>query len=156
MSWHDFVVANVDKANQIPHINVISPTFEGDDGDNVWQVWSQHHPSVSYKIRASFTEYASCTFEWTVWGNFWKHQIVIILTCIDLTMENIIEYCDMYYGTHHDGLKCMFLNSTYLQLDDGAFDDEDYNQDPVDEVGILTWGTLQPWMKIVVLTMSMC
>jgi hypothetical protein len=71
-------------------------------------------------------------------------------------MENIIEYCDMYYGTHHDGLKCMFLNSTYLQLDDGAFDDEDYNQDPVDEVGILTWGTLQPWMKIVVLTMSMC
>jgi hypothetical protein len=32
------VVANVDKANQIPHINVISPTFEGDDGDNVWQV----------------------------------------------------------------------------------------------------------------------
>ncbi len=43
----------------------------------------------------------------------------------------------MYYGTHFGGLKCMFANSTYLQLDDGAFDDEDYNQDPIDEVDIV-------------------
>jgi len=28
------VVANVDKANWIPHIDVISSTLEGDDGDN--------------------------------------------------------------------------------------------------------------------------
>jgi hypothetical protein len=47
--------------------------------------------------------------------------------CIDLTMENIIDYCDMYYGTHHGGLKCMFVDPTYLQLDDGALDDEDCN-----------------------------
>jgi hypothetical protein len=52
--------------------------------------------------------------------------------CIDLTMENIIEYCGMYYGTHHGGLKCMFVNPTYLQYDDGASDDEDYNQDLVE------------------------
>jgi hypothetical protein len=30
------VVANTEKANQISHTNVISPTFEGDDGDDVW------------------------------------------------------------------------------------------------------------------------
>jgi hypothetical protein len=30
------VVASVDKVNQIPHTNVISPTFERDDGDDVW------------------------------------------------------------------------------------------------------------------------
>jgi len=30
------VVANVDKVNRIPHTDVISPIFEGDDGDNVW------------------------------------------------------------------------------------------------------------------------
>jgi hypothetical protein len=30
------VMANVDKASQIPHIDVISPPFERDDGDDVW------------------------------------------------------------------------------------------------------------------------
>jgi hypothetical protein len=55
-------------------------------------------------------------------------------------MENIIEYCDMYYGTHHGGLKCMFVDLRYLQLDDGVSDDEDYNQDLVDEVNIVDIG----------------
>jgi hypothetical protein len=36
----------------------------------------------------------------------------------------------------------MFTDLTYLQLDDGAFDDEDYNQDQVDEVGIVDIGGL--------------
>jgi hypothetical protein len=38
-------------------------------------------------------------------------------------MDNIIEYCNTYYGTHHGGLKCMFVNPTYLQLDDDASND---------------------------------
>jgi len=42
-------------------------------------------------------------------------------------MENIIEYCSMYYGTHHGRLKCMFADPTYLQLDDGASDDVNCN-----------------------------
>jgi hypothetical protein len=33
-------LANVDKANWISHIDVIPPTFEGDDGDDVWWVQS--------------------------------------------------------------------------------------------------------------------
>jgi hypothetical protein len=57
-------------------------------------------------------------------------------------MENIIEYCGTYYGTHHGGLKCMFTDSTYLQLDDGAFDDEDFNQDLVEKVDLLDIGGL--------------
>jgi hypothetical protein len=32
------VMANVDKTNRIPHVDMISPTSEGDDGDDVWQV----------------------------------------------------------------------------------------------------------------------
>ncbi len=36
----------------------------------------------------------------------------------------------------------MFANLTYLQLDDGASNDEDCNQDPVDEVGIIDIGGL--------------
>jgi len=45
---------------------VISPTFEGDDGDDVWWVQNQHHPSITHKIRAPFTKYASCTCEWAL------------------------------------------------------------------------------------------
>ncbi len=55
------VMASVDKVSQIPNIDVISPTFEGDDDDDVWQVQSQHHFSVIYNICAPFTKYASCT-----------------------------------------------------------------------------------------------
>jgi hypothetical protein len=57
-------------------------------------------------------------------------------------MENIIEYCDTYYGPHRGGLKCMFVDMAYLQLDDGASNDEDYNQDFVDEVNIVDIGGL--------------
>jgi hypothetical protein len=38
------------------------------------------------------------------------------------------------------GLKCMFVDLTYLQLDDGAFNDEDCNQNLVDEVGTVDIG----------------
>ncbi len=136
------MVANVDKTNQIPHTDVISPTFEGDDVDDVWWVQSQHHLGAIYKIHAPFTEYASCTCEWALWGNFCKHQIVVLLACTNLTTKNIIEYCGTYYGTHHVGLKCMFVDSTYLQLDDATFNDEDCNQDPVNEVNIVDIGGL--------------
>jgi hypothetical protein len=34
----------------------------------------------------------------------------------------------------------MFADSTYLQLDDGAFDNEDCNQDPINEVNIVDIG----------------
>jgi hypothetical protein len=44
----------------------------------------------------------------------------------------------------------MFANPSYLQLDDGAFDNEDYNQDPVNEVNIIDIGGLPPWMRIIV------
>jgi hypothetical protein len=50
---------------------------------------------------------------------------------------NIIEYYSTYYGTYNDGLKCMFANPTYLQLDDGASSNESCNQNLVDEVGIV-------------------
>jgi hypothetical protein len=55
-------------------------------------------------------------------------------------MKNIIEYWGTYYGTHNGGLKCMFVDLTYLQLDDGAFDNEDCNQDPINEVSIIDIG----------------
>jgi hypothetical protein len=32
------VVASINKVSWIPHTDMIPPTFEGDDGDNLWQV----------------------------------------------------------------------------------------------------------------------
>jgi hypothetical protein len=71
-------------------------------------------------------------------------------------MKNIIEYCGMYYGTHNDGLKCMFVDLTYLQLDDGVSNNEDCNQDSVDAIDIVNIGGLLSWMRIIVLAISMC
>jgi len=98
--------------------------------------------NVTHKIHAPFIEYASYTCEWALQSNFCKHQIVVLLTCINLTTDNIIEYCSTYYGTHRGGLKNMFADLTYLQLDDGVFNDEDYNQNLVDEVNIVDIGRL--------------
>ncbi len=136
------LVVSVDKIGRIPHTDVISLTFEGDDGDDVWWVWNQHHPSVTYNIHSPFIEYANCICEWALRSNFCKHQIVVLLMCTDLTTKNIIEYCNTYYGTHHGGLKCMFVDLAYLQLDDRASNDEDYNQDLVDVVGVVDIGGL--------------
>lgn len=134
------VVARVDKASQIPHINVIPPTFEGDNGDNLWWVQSQQHPNVVYKIWAPFTKYASCICKWALWSNFCNHQIIILLICIDLTLKKIIKYYDTYFGIHRDGLKSMFANRSYLQLDDGVSNNENCNQDQVDEINIVVIG----------------
>jgi hypothetical protein len=147
------VMVSVDKVNWTPHIDVISPTFEGDDGDDVWQVRSQHHHGVNYKICTAFIEYTSCTCKWALQGNFCKHQIVVLLTCINPTTSNIIGYCGTYYGTHRGSLKCMFADLGYLQLDDGVSNEEDCNQDLVDEVGIVDIGGLRPWIRIIVLKM---
>jgi hypothetical protein len=38
MAW--LVMASFDKAIQIPRIDMISPIFEGDDANDVWQVRS--------------------------------------------------------------------------------------------------------------------
>jgi hypothetical protein len=38
----------------------------------------------------------------------------------------------------------MFADPTYSQLDDGVLDNDDYNQDPVDEVNIMRLGGLRP------------
>ncbi len=148
------VVASVDKASRIPHINVIPPTFEGDDGDNLWWVQSQQHHDVIYEIHAPFTKYTSCTCEWALWSNFCNHQIIILLICIDIISKNIIDYYDIILGfimmvwnpcslTNHIcnlmmvhptmRIATMLMKST-----------------------LLTLGVLRPHMKMVIVIMSMC
>jgi len=58
-----------------------------------------------------------------------KHQIIVLLTCTYLTKENIIEYCGTWYGTNCGGFKTIFMDPTYLQLDDGYLEDKDCHKD---------------------------
>jgi hypothetical protein len=54
-----------------------------------------------------------------------KHQVIVLLPSTNLLKENIIEYCGTWLGFNCGGFKAMFINPRYLQLDDGASDDED-------------------------------
>jgi hypothetical protein len=56
------VVTSIEKANWISHIDVLPPTFEGDDGDNLWWVQSQQHHGVTYKIHAHPSPNMQITF----------------------------------------------------------------------------------------------
>ncbi len=53
--------------------------------------------------------------EWALHNNLCKPQVIVLLTCIDLTKENIIKYCGTWYGTNCDGFKSMFAYPTYFQ-----------------------------------------
>jgi len=96
MVW--LVATSVDKTSQIPHTNVIPPTFERDNGDNLWWVQSQQHLDVIYKICAPFTKYTSCIHEWALWSNFCKHQIIIQLICINITSKKSLNIMTLILG----------------------------------------------------------
>jgi len=67
------VMASVKKVSWNPHTDVLPPTFEGDDGDDLWRPQSQEHPIVAHKICAPFTKYTSCTYKWALRSNFCNH-----------------------------------------------------------------------------------
>jgi hypothetical protein len=53
-----------------------------------------------------------------------KHQIVVILTCIDISQEDILHYCGTWYGSHRGGLGHMFVDPRHI-LDDMESNDDD-------------------------------
>jgi hypothetical protein len=53
-----------------------------------------------------------------------KHQIAVILTCIDISQEDIIHYCGTWYGSHHGGLGHMFADPRHIPDDMESNDDE--------------------------------
>ncbi len=79
------IEASIKKVALIPRTHVLRPTFEGDEDDGIWMVWSQQHPNVVYKLQSPFIEYASCTCEWAICGNLCKNQVLVLLTNINLT-----------------------------------------------------------------------
>ncbi len=72
-----------------------STNLASDDNVNAWMEQNQHHLSVIYNLHAPFTK---C--KWALCGNVCKHQIVVLMTCTNLTPNNIIVYCGTWYGTN--------------------------------------------------------
>jgi hypothetical protein len=57
-----------------------------------------------------------------------KHQDTILLTCTDLTKENIIQYCGTWYGYDYGGFVAMFMNLTYLHIYHNESNDEEADE----------------------------
>jgi hypothetical protein len=123
------VKMNIEKATLIPHTNVTHGIDDLNETSHAWMVRSQQHSNMTYKVPLPFTKYACCTCEWALHGNLCKHQVAIFLTCIDLTKENIIQYCGTWYGSDHGGFAAMFADPTYLLIYDNESNDEEANED---------------------------
>ncbi len=102
------VKANVEKATLIP--TPLSPmgcmilmklVMHGCAG--------QQCPNVTYKVSLLFTKYVSYTCEWVLCENLCKHQVVILLMCIDFTKENIIQYYGTCYGSNREGFQTLYI-----------------------------------------------
>jgi hypothetical protein len=61
-----------------------------------------------------FTKYASYTCEWAMRENLCKHQLVIIFIVTNVTQEDVIEYCETWYGYNRNGLLTMFVDPKHI------------------------------------------
>ncbi len=113
----------------IPHTNVTHGIDDSNEIGHAWMVQSQQHPNMTYKVPLHFIKYAYYTCEWALHGNLCKHQVAIFLTCIDLTKENIIQYCRTWYGSDRGGFATMFADPTCLHIYDNESDDEEADED---------------------------
>ncbi len=78
-------------------------------------------PSQCYlHVKFPFTKMFCCTCEWALRRNMCKHQILVILTCID-----IIHYCGTWYGSHREGLGHMFADLRHIPNDMESNDDDE-------------------------------
>ncbi len=84
------VKTNIKKATLILHTNVIHWIDDLNKTSHAWMVRNQHL-NMTYKVPFTFTKYVCCTCEWVVHGKLCKHQVVILLTCINLTKKHIIQ-----------------------------------------------------------------
>ncbi len=122
------VKTSVEKATLIPHTHVPHGIHDSNEIGHAWMVRSQQHPNMTYKVPLPFTKYVFCTCEWALRGNLCKHQVVL-LTCIDLTKENIIQHYGTWYGYDRGGSVAMFVDPIYLYIYDNESNDEKTNED---------------------------
>jgi hypothetical protein len=132
------ITRNVEKATLIPLTHVYQPTLES---DGTWGVWSQCLPNVIYVVKFSFSKIFCCTCEWALQGNMCKHQIVVILTCTNISQKDITHYCGTWYGSHRRGLGHMFADPQHI-LDDMESNDNDEDEHLEGDDGIMEFDGL--------------
>ncbi len=132
------ITQNVEKADLIPFTHVYQPTLES---DGAWGIRNQRLPNVIYVVKFPFTKIFCCTCEWALRGNMCKHQIVVILTCIDIFQEDIIYYCGTWYRSHHGGLGHMFVDPWHIP-DDMESNDDDKDEHLEGDDGIMEFDGL--------------
>jgi len=123
------VKVNIKKATLILHTHVTHGIDDSNETGHAWMVRNQQHPNMTYKVPLPFTKYACCTWEWALHGNLCKHQVVVVLTCIDFTKKNIVQYCWTWYGYDCGGYVTMFADPTYLYIYDNEFNDEKVDEE---------------------------
>jgi hypothetical protein len=116
------ITRNVKKVAFIRFTHVYQPTFES---DGAWGIWRQHLPNVIYMVKFPFTKIFCYTCEWALRRNMCKHQIVVILTCTNISQKDIIHYCGTWYGSHHGGLDHMFVDPWHIPNDKESNDDDE-------------------------------
>jgi hypothetical protein len=57
--------------------------------------------------------------------------------CIDLTLNNIIDYYNTWYEISCNGFKAMFVDPTYLQVGDDFLENESYNKETIERVNVI-------------------
>jgi hypothetical protein len=104
------VKVSFEKATLIPHINVTHGIDDSNETNHAWMVRSQQHLNMTYKVPFPFTKYVCYTCEWVLHANLCKHQIAILLTCINLNKKYIIQYYGTWYGSDRGGFATMFAD----------------------------------------------
>ncbi len=94
-----------------------------------------YEANVTYIVKFPFIEIFYYTCEWALQRNMCKHQILVILTCIDITQHDIIHYYGRWYGSHCRRLGHMFVDPQnipdYMESND---DDKDEHLESDDEI----------------------
>jgi len=75
-------------------------------------------------------------------GNLCKHQVDVLLTCINFTKENIIQYCGTWYGYDHGSFVTMFADLTYLHIYDNDSNDEKADKDHYEQPWVVHMASL--------------
>jgi hypothetical protein len=70
-----------------------------------------------------------------------KHKIVVILTCTNIFLEDIIQYCGTCCGSHRRGLGHMFTNPWHI-LDDMESNDDNEDEHLEGDDGIMEFDGL--------------
>jgi hypothetical protein len=66
------------------------------------------------------------------------HQVVLFM-CVNFIKQNIIQYCETWYGFHHGGFTTMFVHLDYLHVYDKKFDDENMKKITFKSHGLSRW-----------------